>query len=1126
MNEIRFKGVVRQGGQASYPRAARGRCSAQQAVSGSSLFMGTGRSLQHNAAMNVTKILFNQVERRPEALALRHVAGDLTYAEVGARVARVAAALADAGLTAHQVVAIALDDPLEHWTATLAVAHVGATVLSLTGAMAQAQREQLMRQTACAYAIAEEESPASTAPTGVPVLHWSAVLAQCTDRCLPPAGVTADQPWLYVSGSGSTGQPKVIPITHRQEWARTRSAAAGLPYEADDIVYPMLGMGFSSAKRRSLEAWCCGCAIYLAKAAPLALSDLVLQKRISVIHTTVFHTESLLAQLPPATEGWLQNAKALFLGASLVSHHLRLRIQKQLTPRLYVRYGANETGTISVAGPDTVFAAESGVGWPSQGVRVQVVDDQGASLPAGVDGHIRVSSPTLSQGYLGDPEATGKAFRDGWFYPGDIGHFTTDGQLVHRGRADDMMIVSGVNVYPAQVQECLRAFPGVADVLVTPLLHRQLQQMPVALVVAAPGTRLDARALVQHVQARLGRHTLYDLFLVERIARNEQGKVQREALTHILRSKWGGTTMPEQARPTHQWRSARSDAHTFTVAFVPPPQLQPQALGAWRALLDGQGVPEGTPPATPATAEAVPAWLHQVFGLVQSLLHVLRIPVFEPIGLLACQPVAPAGARWEAVCQSPDPSLVDVALLEGLVSMAFGLATWAQHANVHAAPDRARFFQRIEQDVRQAFARFAPKGKSTFEVLRVAHQRGVPYRALPGGAFQLGWGAQARRIDRSTTDHDCALGVRWTLSKRLTAQMLSQAGLPAPRHASVATLQQARQCAERFGYPVVVKPDDLERGEGVSVDVRAEGLEAAFKAAHHRSPGKKVLVEQQVPGVCHRLFIAAGKLLYAVRRLPMGVYADGRSTIHALVAAECEAQQALPPWKRSGIRPLDVMALHMVHRQGWSPDAVPPAGRFVALRRIETTAWGGIDEDVSRIIHPHNLSAALAAADLFGLEVAGVDMISPDIRQPWHANGAIINEVNYAPLLGGGEISRAHIGTYLDRIVPGRGLIPVHVYLGAEGARTEAHRHWVQLRACGVQACLVDRHNSLGPDGNACAIASGSLEATVQALLLRREVQALVIAAPAMHWLGAGASRWPFATVRVVDADASHPPGH
>ena len=105
---------------------------------------------------------------------------------------------------------------------------------------------------------------------------------------------------------------------------------------------------------------------------------------------------------------------------------------------------------------------------------------------------------------------------------------------------------------------------------------------------------------------------------------------------------------------------------------------------------------------------------------------------------------------------------------------------------------------------------------------------------------------------------------------------------------------------------------------------------------------------------------------------------------------------------------------------------------------MESTQWGGYFKDVTELIHPDNIDIALQATKLFGLHVAGVDIISPDITKPWYENGAIINEVNLSPAYGDEEISNSTISTYLNDSINGNGRIPVKVIIGDEIALSEA----------------------------------------------------------------------------------------
>ena len=222
--------------------------------------------------------------------------------------------------------------------------------------------------------------------------------------------------------------------------------------------------------------------------------------------------------------------------------------------------------------------------------------------------------------------------------------------------------------------------------------------------------------------------------------------------------------------------------------------------------------------------------------------------------------------------------------------------------------------------------------------------------------------------------------------------------------------------------------------------------------------------ERQAPGVCHRLFIVKGRLLYAVKRLPIFVTGDGTRTLRQIIAAEIETDLARPHWRRSKIADFDAAGFAGLAASGIDCDAVPGFGTRVFLRPIETTEWGGIDEDTTGIVHPLNLKAAVEATQAFGLEVSGVDMISEDISVPWHENGAVINEVNAGPLLGGGDISRSHLATFLDIYLGGNGSIPV--VEAAPGESFEALRagQAAQL-AKGIRSWIVFADVAIGPHG-------------------------------------------------------------
>lgn len=487
-------------------------------------------------------------------------------------------------------------------------------------------------------------------------------------------------------------------------------------------------------------------------------------------------------------------------------------------------------------------------------------------------------------------------------------------------------------------------------------------------------------------------------------------------------------------------------------------------------------------------------WLKYVLKSARALLVRCYIPCFDPIVLIRASLRKDAKNRCQASFKMP--------LLEGFRPDTFRnlfreATTIANFLNAHP-PDfenREKLWSHMSHVSFQRIAMDNGVNSSTLHILYAAYKRGVPFLHLGQGVYQLGWGAAARRISASTTTDDSVLGNKLTGRKDVTASLLRKSGLPAPSHALVGTPAAALKAAELLGWPVVVKPADLERGEGVHVDVQPDKLCQAVETCLNVSPGRKALIEAQVSGVCHRLFIVQGRLLYAVKRLPIGVYGDGRTCIDQLVSAEIDAGLPFPAWTRSKIQPIDDLARDALMTQGMTETSVPEAGQFVALRRIETTAWGGVDEDVTDSVHPENLRAAVTATQLSGLSVAGVDIITEDISKPWTDTGAVINEVNYAPLLGGGDISRQKLPTYLDWILGGQCCIPVEVFAGDEAALSAAKTYVRTLGNKGVNAVLTSDIKTVDASGSEIPLAVSGLAARVRALIFSKSVEALAIVA-------------------------------
>jgi len=153
-------------------------------------------------------------------------------------------------------------------------------------------------------------------------------------------------------------------------------------------------------------------------------------------------------------------------------------------------------------------------------------------LPAGEVGHIRIRSPGMIDGYVDDPAATARAFRAGWFYPGDLGSLTPDGVLVFHDRADDMMILGGINIFPREIELALEQHPAVLEAQAFPLPHPVHQDIPAAAVVLR-GEATEPE-LIAFCRERLGEQAPKMAVIVEKLPDQTRGKVLKRALPGLL----------------------------------------------------------------------------------------------------------------------------------------------------------------------------------------------------------------------------------------------------------------------------------------------------------------------------------------------------------------------------------------------------------------------------------------------------------------------------------------------------------------------------------------------------------------------------------------------------------------
>jgi cyanophycin synthetase len=289
-------------------------------------------------------------------------------------------------------------------------------------------------------------------------------------------------------------------------------------------------------------------------------------------------------------------------------------------------------------------------------------------------------------------------------------------------------------------------------------------------------------------------------------------------------------------------------------------------------------------------------------------------------------------------------------------------------------------------------------GPTTGSIVSEAVRRGIPWQRLDEHSFiQLGTGRYQRRLRGSISAETRYLAVEVAGDKDLTKQLLGDAGVPVPRGRVVVSAEEAIKAARAIGAPVVLKPLNANHGRGVSTNLSSsESIVAAFEIA--RAHGRRVVVEQFYPGRDHRILVVNGEVVAVAERRPASVTGNGRDTVRQLI----EQLNADP---RRGEGHEDVMTrvkvddaiLHRLAAHGLTLETVPDVSQEVILCATANISTGGMAVDKTDVIHPDNAEVAVQAARVIGLDIAGIDMVMPDISRSYKDVGGGVVEVNASP---------------------------------------------------------------------------------------------------------------------------------
>ncbi len=466
----------------------------------------------------------------PDKVALVHFddgsESSITYAELHQRANQLASLLVDVGVERKDRVALMAVNGIEPTVARIAIWRAGATEVPVNTMYRSGELEHILTDSAASAIIFDSVGAPALGdlkimqqpgrprlvslggPNSLAGVDASDAVRFDGSAVLPP--VDADGLAFVAYTSGTTGVPKGAMIPHRNCSLSMEIIRDTLDLGPDDVQLNSMPMFHSNASLFGyLMGWYIGgTSVSVGRFEAATFADLVLRHQITcgVLVPTMLYE---LNRLGDEQEVDLSSFRYMIFGASPTPPHVREKFEKTYGITLLHCYGMTEAPNAVTLDPLDAPPRSGTVGLPLPHVRVRIVDDDNNELPIGQSGEVVLSTPEEGPyagqyqpipGYFNMPEANAEALAEGWFHTGDIGVLDDDGFLSIVDRKKDMIIASGYNIFPAELERVLVSHPAISEAYVVGIPHDRRVEAPMAFVVLEQDAALsedEAKAFIR-----------------------------------------------------------------------------------------------------------------------------------------------------------------------------------------------------------------------------------------------------------------------------------------------------------------------------------------------------------------------------------------------------------------------------------------------------------------------------------------------------------------------------------------------------------------------------------------------------------------------------------------------------
>ncbi|MFN0304312.1 MAG: long-chain-fatty-acid--CoA ligase [Burkholderiales bacterium] len=501
--------------------------------------------MQPRRYASLIRILIESAREYPDREALICGAVRLTYRDYLARAASVGARLNALGVRGERV-AILLPNSTEVCIAMFAVHAAGGTVVPLNPLYTERELIEIIedarprvllfdsRRVEEVARISKQIEIACVEAIDLDEGRWADPSSRSETLSIR-APAADDLAFIQYTG-GTTGRSKGVMLTHRAVCANVAQREGLLPTDAprgERILCPMpIFHAYGLMMGLYLSAYCAGTLVIMPRYRPSELLYLVARERITIFPGSPTIFIGLMSDPGFAATDW-SRVHTCYSGSAPLSEETLNRWEAATGAPIYEGYGQTEAGPILTYNPVQGTRKPGSVGIPVADTDVQIVDTELGTqvMPVGEVGEIRARGPQIMQGYWQRPDETEVALREGWLYTGDVGSLDADGYLTIRDRKKDMVIVSGYNVYPREVDEVLFMHPAIIEAATVGAPDPYRGERLCAFVVLRDGALATQDEILAHCAANLARYKIpSSVTRLDALPKTTVGKPDKRAL--------------------------------------------------------------------------------------------------------------------------------------------------------------------------------------------------------------------------------------------------------------------------------------------------------------------------------------------------------------------------------------------------------------------------------------------------------------------------------------------------------------------------------------------------------------------------------------------------------------------